>query len=172
MLRLTSFGGNVWAWWQISVGLMNLVGCWFGAMPTCHGCGGLAGQYRFGARSGMSVVLLGIAKLVVSLILGGSLVEILSEFPIALLGVLLAFSGLELAMTCRDMNTRTEVFIMLTITTVTLVNSNAALGFAVGWVLMALLKVRERQTWEILWKWTFGRRNLAVPGPDAQPHQV
>ena len=34
---------------SISVGLMNLVGCWFGAMPMCHGAGGLAGQYRFGA---------------------------------------------------------------------------------------------------------------------------
>jgi hypothetical protein len=27
-----------------SVGAMNLVGAWFGAMPCCHGAGGLAGQ--------------------------------------------------------------------------------------------------------------------------------
>ncbi|CAH8277451.1 unnamed protein product [Arabidopsis lyrata] len=40
---------------SISVGVMNLIGCWFGAMPVCHGAGGLAGQYRFGARSGLSV---------------------------------------------------------------------------------------------------------------------
>lgn len=30
----------------ISVGMMNLVACWFGGMPMCHGAGGLAGQYR------------------------------------------------------------------------------------------------------------------------------
>ena len=28
----------------VSVGLMNLVGCWFGAFPCCHGSGGLAAQ--------------------------------------------------------------------------------------------------------------------------------
>ncbi|KAM0893024.1 hypothetical protein ACQ4PT_025381 [Festuca glaucescens] len=48
---------------SISVGLMNFVGCWFGAMPCCHGAGGLAGQYRFGGRSGASVVFLAISKL-------------------------------------------------------------------------------------------------------------
>ena len=33
----------------LSVTIMNLVGCWFGSMPVCHGSGGLAAQYRFGA---------------------------------------------------------------------------------------------------------------------------
>jgi hypothetical protein len=28
----------------VSVGLMNLVGCWWGAFPCCHGSGGLAAQ--------------------------------------------------------------------------------------------------------------------------------
>lgn len=37
-----------------SVGLMNIVLCWFGGMPMCHGAGGLSGQYMFGARGGCS----------------------------------------------------------------------------------------------------------------------
>lgn len=53
---------------SVSVGLMNFVGCWFGAMPCTSG--GLAGQYRFGGRSGASVVFLGIAKLVFALVFG------------------------------------------------------------------------------------------------------
>jgi hypothetical protein len=28
----------------VSAGLMNLVGCWWGAFPCCHGSGGLAAQ--------------------------------------------------------------------------------------------------------------------------------
>lgn len=56
---------------SMTVGLMNMVGCWFGAMPTCHGAGGLAGQYKFGGRSGGCVALLGVAKLVLGLVLGG-----------------------------------------------------------------------------------------------------
>lgn len=37
---------------SFSVGLMNLFLCPFGSFPSCHGAGGLAGQYKFGARSG------------------------------------------------------------------------------------------------------------------------
>ena len=29
---------------SVSVGLMNMVGAWFGTMPCCHGAGGLAAQ--------------------------------------------------------------------------------------------------------------------------------
>ncbi|KAF8047738.1 hypothetical protein N665_2849s0008, partial [Sinapis alba] len=71
---------------SMTVGLMNMVGCWFGAMPTCHGAGGLAGQYKFGGRSGGCVALLGVAKLVLGLVLGGSLVGIMEKFPVGVLG--------------------------------------------------------------------------------------
>ncbi|CAN1163559.1 Molybdate transporter 2 [Linum perenne] len=80
---------------SISVGVMNLVGCWFGAMPVCHGAGGSAGQHRFGAKSGMSVVILGMGKLVIELVLGNSFVMILNQFPIGILGVLLCLLGLN-----------------------------------------------------------------------------
>ena len=71
----------------ISVGLMNLVCCPFGAMPMCHGAGGLAGQYRFGARTGGSVVMLGIAKILLAVLLGGVLLVWLREYPQSVLGV-------------------------------------------------------------------------------------
>ena len=128
---------------SVSVGLMNFVGCWFGAMPCCHGAGGLAGQYRFGGRSGASVVFLGIAKLVLALVFGNSLGRILGEFPIGILGVLLLFAGIELAMAARDMNTKQESFVMLVCAAVSLTGSSAALGFFVGIVLYLLLKLRE-----------------------------
>lgn len=128
---------------SVSVGLMNFVGCWFGAMPCCHGAGGLAGQYRFGGRSGASVVFLGVAKLVLALVFGNSLGRILGEFPIGILGVLLLFAGIELAMAAKDMNTKQESFVMLVCAAVSLTGSSAALGFFVGIVLYLLLKLRE-----------------------------
>lgn len=128
---------------SVSVGLMNFVGCWFGAMPCCHGAGGLAGQYRFGGRSGASVVFLGIAKLVLALVFGNSLGRILGQFPIGILGVLLLFAGIELAMAAKDMNTKQESFVMLVCAAVSLTGSSAALGFFVGIVLYLLLKLRE-----------------------------
>lgn len=129
---------------SVSVGIMNLVGCWFGAMPVCHGAGGLAGQYKFGARSGASVAFLGTGKLVLGLILGSQLVKILSQFPIGLLGVLLLFSGIELAMACRDMNSKLDSFVMLMCTAVSLTGSSAALGFVFGIVIYVILRFREK----------------------------
>ncbi|XVE88992.1 hypothetical protein DITRI_Ditri19aG0114500 [Diplodiscus trichospermus] len=130
---------------SVSVGLMNLVGCWFGAMPVCHGAGGLAGQYRFGARSGWSVVFLGIGKLVIALVFGNSFVRILSQFPIGILGVLLLFAGIELAMASRDMNSKEESFVMLVCAAVSLTGSSAALGFVCGILLFLLLKLRKME---------------------------
>ncbi|KAG4194344.1 hypothetical protein ERO13_A06G048500v2 [Gossypium hirsutum] len=127
---------------SVTVGLMNLVGCWFGALPCCHGAGGLAGQYKFGGRSGGCVALLGAAKMMLGLVLGTSLVTILHQFPVGILGVLLLFAGIELAMTCRDMNSKQESFVMLICTAVSLVGSSAALGFVCGMLVHVLLKLR------------------------------
>ena len=146
-----------------SVGLMNLVGCWFGAMPVCHGAGGLAGQTRFGARSGAAVVLLGTTKMILGLLVGSSLVVVLSEFPIGLLGVLLLFAGVELAMACRDQNSRADAFVMIVCTVVSL-GSNAALGFGSGLVLFILLKLRDIPF--SMWWITF-RDTLVPPTPGA-----
>ncbi|KAL2473419.1 Molybdate transporter 1 [Forsythia ovata] len=72
---------------------MNLIGYWFGATSCCHGAGGLARQYKFGGRSGGCVALLGIAKLVLGLVLGSSLVKILDQFPVGILGPATLISG-------------------------------------------------------------------------------
>ncbi|KAH8202809.1 hypothetical protein TruAng_002972 [Truncatella angustata] len=87
-----------------SVALMNLLGCWFGAMPVCHGAGGLAAQYRFGARSGASIILLGVFKIVLGLVLGESLLGLLIAFPNSLLGIMVVAAGLELAKVGQSLN--------------------------------------------------------------------
>ncbi|KAL2505608.1 Molybdate transporter 1 [Abeliophyllum distichum] len=101
-------------------GIMNLIGCWFGAMPCCHGAGGPTEQYKFGGRSEGCVTLLGVAKLVLGLILGSSLVKILDQFSIGVLGVFLLFDRIELAMCSRDMNSKEESVVMLICTVVSL----------------------------------------------------
>ncbi|KAH7846477.1 hypothetical protein Vadar_014450 [Vaccinium darrowii] len=128
---------------SMTVGVMNLVGCWFGAMPCCHGAGGLAGQYKFGGRSGGCVALLGAAKLGLGLVLGSSLVKVLNQFPVGVLGVLLLFAGIELAMCSRDMGSKEESFVMLICTAVSLVGSSAGLGFLCGMAAHFLIGLRK-----------------------------
>lgn len=122
----------------ISVAIMNLICCPLGAMPMCHGAGGLAAQYRFGARTGGSVIILGIAKIILAVMFGGSLLVWLSSYPESVLGVLLLFSGLELALVCRDQKTRVDFFVML-ITAGACMAVNTAIGFVIGWLIAALL---------------------------------
>ena len=121
-----------------SVGLMNLLCCPLGAMPMCHGAGGLAAQYRFGARTGGSVVMLGIAKMALALLFGGSLLAWLQAYPRSVLGVLLLFSGLELALVCRDQTAKADFFVMI-LTAGACLAINTAVGFVVGWVMAVLL---------------------------------
>jgi len=82
----------------IFIGAFNLIGCWFGAMPICYGSGGLAANYRFGARSGSSSIIFGLFKLTLGLFFGsnGVLTTVLKFFPKSILGVMLFFAGFEL----------------------------------------------------------------------------
>jgi hypothetical protein len=92
----------------ISVAAVNLIGCWFGAMPACHGSGGLAGQYRFGARSGSSIIFLGTVKFLLGLLsffYPGQIVNTLSGIPKSLLGILVLAAGIELAKVGESLNT-------------------------------------------------------------------
>ena len=89
----------------ISVATINLIGCWLGAMPVCHGSGGLAAQYRFGARSGSSVIFLGLIKLLIGLFAVEHALTLFYEFPKIQLGILLFIAGLELAKVGESLNT-------------------------------------------------------------------
>ncbi|PSC71766.1 molybdate transporter 2 isoform A [Micractinium conductrix] len=122
-----------------SVGAMNLVGCWFGAMPCCHGAGGLAAQARFGARSGAAPIFLGLIKLALGLLFGSSLFALLRRFPAPLLGAMLVYAGIELAACARRQRGERGVAVLLLTATVTLAMSNVAVGVAAGLIAAYLL---------------------------------
>lgn len=81
----------------------NLLAPWLGGIPVCHGCGGLAGHYALGGRTGGSVVLYGGAYLLVGLFLAGSFGVLAGAFPLPLLGVLLLFEALTLLSLAREL---------------------------------------------------------------------
>jgi hypothetical protein len=95
---------------SVSVGLLNVVLCWFGALPICHGSGGLAGQHRFGARTNLSVLVLGALKLVLGLFFAPALLVTLRYFPTSILAAMLAISAFELASAARSALTQVCFF--------------------------------------------------------------
>lgn len=81
---------------------MNLVSPWFGGVPVCHGSGGLAGHYAFGARTGGSVLIYGALFLLAGFFFAGAFDTLVRVFPLPILGVLLLFEGLALMTLVRD----------------------------------------------------------------------
>ena len=92
---------------------MNLVNPFFGGVPTCHGSGGIAGHYAFGARTGGSVILYGSIYLTLGLFFAGSFQHVVLLFPKPVLGVILLFEALALMGLSRDMVASVPDFLLV-----------------------------------------------------------
>lgn len=123
----------------ISMGLANIVSFMVGGMPLCHGAGGLAAHYRFGARTAGSNLMIGLIFLVLALFLGPHILGLINLIPFSVLGVLLIFAGSQLSLTLLDITDRKDLFVVLIMLGITLA-SNLAVGFMVGIVLSYALK--------------------------------
>jgi MFS superfamily sulfate permease-like transporter len=100
----------------IDHGVMNLIGTFLGGVPMCHGAGGMAGHIRFGARTGGALVILGTIVLLLGLFLGDSVAFLFQVFPRAILGVILFFAGLELALVVKDIKLEKQNLFVLLVT--------------------------------------------------------
>jgi SulP family sulfate permease len=115
----------------VSMALANF-GCFLlGGMPLCHGAGGLAAHYRFGARTAGSNLFIGGIFLLLAIFLGPHAVAVVYLIPMSVLGVLLLFAGSQLAMTLLDLQGRKELFVSLVMLGITLA-ANLAVAFVVG----------------------------------------
>jgi len=101
---------------SIDHGFMNLVSATIGGIPLCHGAGGMAGHIRFGARTGGALVILGVIVLLTGLFLSDSVSLFFQVFPRPILGVILFFAGVELALVVRDIRLRKQNLFVLLIT--------------------------------------------------------
>jgi predicted benzoate:H+ symporter BenE len=124
----------------ITTGLGNLIAAPFGGYPMCHGAGGIAGHYRFGARTGAAPVLIGIAFLAMGILLGDSAFALLALVPPAVLGSLLFFSGVELAVSSAPQRFAGHDLFPLLVVAALSVTANPAIGFVVGMLWVAAVR--------------------------------
>ena len=101
---------------SIDHGVMNLVSVCLGGVPMCHGAGGMAGHIRFGARTGGALVILGVLVLFTGLFLSDSVVLLFQILPRSILGVILFFAGVELALVIRDLKLDKQNLFVLVVT--------------------------------------------------------
>ncbi len=87
---------------SLTYSMMNLINPFFGGIPTCHGSGGLAGYYAFGARTGGAVIIYGSIYLLLGFVFGNGFQHVIQVFPLPILGVILLFEGISMILLVRD----------------------------------------------------------------------
>ena len=112
-----------------SIGLMNLTSAPFGGFPMCHGAGGLAAQYRFGARTGGSNIISGLILLPIALFFASP--EFVAVIPYGVFGALLVFVAIELG----RHGLKTDSYIVTGIIAILALLTNITIAFIVGMVL-------------------------------------
>jgi len=119
-----------------TIGLMNLTSVPFGGFPLCHGAGGLAGQYRYGARTGGSNIYAGVIFIVLALFFTSP--QVLSIIAVGALGALLVFVGVEMgrhSLKTDSLAVTVIIGILALITTMTLAFiAGLLLAYVLGWI--------------------------------------
>lgn len=122
-----------------NMGIMNTVIPFLGGMPLCHGSGGLAAQYAFGARTGGSMILEGIMEIFLGIFFSETLFLLFNEFPEAILGAMLIYTAFLLGkISLKNFKLKTFPIILISAFVCFLVN--IALGFVIGLILFLIFK--------------------------------
>jgi len=118
----------------LSSGLANILLSPFGAMPMCHGAGGLQAQYRFGARTGLAPILLGSTLLILAVGLADDAAAVFAMIPTGAVGALLIMAGTDLAVSRRLFDARPSCWPVIGVTALVTLVINPALGLVLGWI--------------------------------------
>jgi MFS superfamily sulfate permease-like transporter len=130
---------------MINMGFMNVIPAFFGGMPMCHGAGGLAGQYYFGARTGGANILEGLIEIGLGLFLGQSLADLLAAFPMPLIGGMMFLVGLEMLKMVQGLKGWGLAIALLT--AIVSIVTNMAVGFGLGLAAAHLIRSLVRRDW-------------------------
>jgi len=113
-----------------TIGLMNLTSVPFGGFPMCHGAGGLAAQYRFGARTGGSNLISGVILLPIALFFASP--QFIAIIPIGVFGALLVFAAIELG----QHSLKTGHYIISAFIGIVALIVNMTVAFMIGMILV------------------------------------
>ena len=117
-----------------NMGIINLFSPFLGGIPLCHGSGGLAAQYAFGARTGGSMIFEGIIEIVLGLFFSNFLFTLFIVFPEAILGAMLMYTAFMLGKVSLTEVKRNHLPIII-ISALFCFLINITIGFIVGVIL-------------------------------------
>ena len=134
---------------SLSIGVTNLISGMLISAPTCHGSGGVTAHYKFGGRTQKSNYIIGSCCLLLALF-GRSAAALLMLIPTAILGVFLAFVGIQHAAYIHDIIRRPPALaVALLVGFVSLATTNLTYGFLAGFGLEGIFLLLRRHAAQI-----------------------
>jgi hypothetical protein len=119
---------------SLTSGLANILLCPFGAMPMCHGAGGLQAQYRFGSRTGLAPIIFGAVLLILAVGFASHAAPLFALIPAGAVGALLIFAGTDLAVSRRLFDAQPSCWAVIGIAALVTLTVNPAIALVMAWL--------------------------------------
>jgi SulP family sulfate permease len=116
---------------SLSIGVSNVLIGLFGGFPICHGAGGIAAHYKFGGRTGGTMIIVG-SVLILIAISGGFFIEFIYLIPVPVLSFLLLVTSLELIKLVKDLKYAEGVIVALTVACISFYSRNLFIAILIG----------------------------------------
>ena len=124
----------------VTSGVANLLLAPLGALPMCHGAGGLTAHHRFGARTGAAPCLIGCLLLGLAVLPSQIQGTVLSAIPSATLGALLLIAAWNLAFSRRLIDARPSCRPVIAVTACATLLAGPLIGLVGGTIAEVIRK--------------------------------
>lgn len=131
----------------LSIGLANACAGFSGALPLCHGSGGVTAHYKLGARRAASTLAVGSLFVALGLGLGASLPALLQVLAPGALAGMLAFVAIQHGLLAGQLERLDDRLIAAGVGLVTLLSGNLAIGFAASVAVVSGRALWRRSPW-------------------------
>ncbi|HEX6228451.1 MAG TPA: molybdate transporter family protein [Solirubrobacterales bacterium] len=127
-----------------SIGAANGLAGLSGALPLCHGAGGVTAHYKLGARTAAATLATGALFVALGVGLGASLPALLQVLAPGALAGMLAFVAIQHGVLAGQLARLDDRLIAAGVGLTTLLSGNLAIGFAAGVVVVSARAIWRR----------------------------
>lgn len=127
----------------LNMGIINSTAPVAGGMPMCHGAGGFAAQYAFGARTGGAMIMQGTLFLFLGLFFSEGILIIFKAIPFPVLGTMLLIAAFYLSKGLKGITLQLAPILILSIIIVFSLITNLAVGYVLAMIIVLILKMRK-----------------------------
>jgi sulfate permease, SulP family len=132
---------------SLSIAVANTLAGLSGALPLCHGSGGVTAHYKLGARTGRATLFAGLLFVALGIGLGSSLPALLQVLAPGALAGMLAYVAVQHGLLAGQLERFDDRLIAAGVGLTTLLAGNLAIGFGAGAAVVAGRAIWRHSPW-------------------------